>query len=48
VGTSEQIVERLQTIVDAGADYFIVSLPRIAYDQEPIHRFAKEVVPHFS
>jgi F420-dependent oxidoreductase-like protein len=48
VGTSEQIVERLQTIVDAGADYFIVSLPRIAYDQEPIHRFAKEVMPHFS
>jgi len=47
VGTPEQVVERLQTIVDAGADYFIVSIPRVAYDQEPLRRFAKEVMPHF-
>jgi F420-dependent oxidoreductase-like protein len=48
VGTAEQVVERLQTIVDAGADYFIVTIPRVAYDQEPLRRFATEVMPHFS
>jgi len=47
VGTPEMVVERLQRLVDAGADYFIVSIPRIAYDQEPLQRFAREVMPQF-
>jgi alkanesulfonate monooxygenase SsuD/methylene tetrahydromethanopterin reductase-like flavin-dependent oxidoreductase (luciferase family) len=47
VGTSEMVVERLQRLVDAGADYFIVSIPRIAYDQKPLQRFAREVMPQF-
>jgi F420-dependent oxidoreductase-like protein len=48
VGTSEQMVEHIQTLVDAGANYVIVSFPRVAYDHEPLHRFAEEVAPHFA
>ena len=47
IGTPDQVVERLQPIVDAGANYFIVSIPRVAYDLEPLQRFAKEVMPRF-
>lgn len=47
VGTPEQITERLQPMVDAGVDYFITYLPRVAYDPAPVERFAKEVVPNF-
>jgi len=48
VGTSEQIVARLRPLIEAGANYAIVYLPRIAYDQEPVRRFAQEVIPYFS
>jgi alkanesulfonate monooxygenase SsuD/methylene tetrahydromethanopterin reductase-like flavin-dependent oxidoreductase (luciferase family) len=47
VGTPATVIERLQRLVDAGVDYFIVSIPRIAYDQAPLQRFAQEVVPQF-
>jgi alkanesulfonate monooxygenase SsuD/methylene tetrahydromethanopterin reductase-like flavin-dependent oxidoreductase (luciferase family) len=46
VGTPEQIVERLQPMVDAGVDYFITYLPRVAYDPTPVEKLAKEVVPN--
>jgi hypothetical protein len=39
--------ERLQPMIDAGIDYFIVTIPREAYDQEPVRRFAGEVIPMF-
>ena len=48
VGTSEEIIAYIQSLVDAGANYVIVTLPRLAYDLEPLHRFAEEVIPHFS
>ena len=48
VGTPDQIAERLQPIVDTGIDYVIVYLPRLAYDQNPLRRFAREVVPRFA
>ena len=48
VGTAEQLAERIQQLVDAGVNYVLVSFPRIAYDHEPLHRFAEEVVPQFS
>ncbi len=48
VGTPEQVAERLRPLVDVGVDYFIVSIPRNAYDQGPQTRFAREVVPLFS
>jgi F420-dependent oxidoreductase-like protein len=47
VGTPVQVGERLQQIVEAGANYFIVSIPRVAYNQEPLLRFAQEVMPQF-
>jgi hypothetical protein len=34
--------------VDAGIDYFIVSLPRVAYDRAPLRQFAREVIPLFA
>jgi F420-dependent oxidoreductase-like protein len=46
VGTSEQIVEALKARAEAGVNYFITYFPRIAYDHEPLHRFAEEVIPH--
>ena len=45
VGTAEQLAEHLRSLVDAGVTYIIVSFPRIAYDQEPLYRFADEVIP---
>jgi alkanesulfonate monooxygenase SsuD/methylene tetrahydromethanopterin reductase-like flavin-dependent oxidoreductase (luciferase family) len=47
VGTPEMVRERLQPMMDAGIDYFIVTIPREAYDQEPVRRFAREVIPMF-
>ncbi len=46
VGTSEQIVEQLQACIDAGATYFIIYLPRLAYDHEQLLHLTEEVLPH--
>ena len=46
VGTPEEIVERLRPMVDAGINYFIVYMPRVAYEPEMVERFAKEVIPN--
>jgi F420-dependent oxidoreductase-like protein len=48
VGTAEEISERLQPMVEAGVNYFITYMPRVAYDPAPVERFAREVVPSFS
>jgi len=48
VGTADEISERLQPKVDAGVNYLIVYLPRVAYDPSMVERFAKEVVPNFA
>lgn len=48
VGTPEMVRGRLQAYVDAGIDYFIVSIPRNAYDHDMQTRFAREVVPLFA
>ncbi len=48
VGTPEQVRAHIQGLVDAGIDYVIVYLPRLAYDREPLHRFAREIIPHFA
>jgi len=47
VGSPEMVRERLQPKIDAGIDYFIISIPRTAYNQEPVRRFAREVIPLF-
>ncbi len=48
VGTADQIRERLRPVVEAGIDYVIVYLPRLAYDQEPLRRFDREIIPAFA
>ncbi|HEV8044652.1 MAG TPA: LLM class F420-dependent oxidoreductase [Rubrobacter sp.] len=48
VGTAEDISERLQPLVEAGVNYFITYMPRVAYDPAPVQRFAKEVISNFS
>ncbi|MFI5273306.1 MAG: TIGR03560 family F420-dependent LLM class oxidoreductase [Ktedonobacterales bacterium] len=45
IGTPDQIAEQIQAKIAAGAEYVIVTLPRLAYDIEPLHVFASEVVP---
>jgi len=46
VGTADEISERLQPMVDAGVDYFITYLPRVAHEPEMVERFAREVIPN--
>ncbi|MDQ5809561.1 MAG: LLM class F420-dependent oxidoreductase, partial [Actinomycetota bacterium] len=48
VGTADEISERLRPRVDAGVNYLIVYLPRVAYDPTMVERFAKEVIPNFA
>lgn len=48
VGTPDMVRERLQRYVDVGVQYFIVSIPRNAYDQGPQTRFAREVAATFA
>jgi F420-dependent oxidoreductase-like protein len=47
VATSDDIAERLRAVFDAGADYVIFYIPRVAYDHSPIHQVASEVIPQF-
>ena len=46
VGTPEQLVERLQPIVDAGVNYLIAYIPDVAYDHDRLHLYAEEIIPH--
>ena len=47
IGTADEIAARLQGLVDAGIDYVLASIPRVAYDHAPLHRWAREVLPRF-
>jgi hypothetical protein len=29
-------------------DYIIFSIPRIAYDHDPLQQVAREIIPHFA
>jgi F420-dependent oxidoreductase-like protein len=48
VGTSEEIAERLRPVIDAGIDYAIFYMPRLAYDLRPMQQFAREIIPQFA
>jgi len=48
VCTPEEISERLQPMAEAGVGYFLIYLPRVAYDPAPVKHFAKEVIPNFA
>jgi len=45
VGTAEEIIERLRPLADAGVNYFIAYLPRVAHEPGMVERFAREVIP---
>jgi alkanesulfonate monooxygenase SsuD/methylene tetrahydromethanopterin reductase-like flavin-dependent oxidoreductase (luciferase family) len=45
VGTSEEIAEQLRPVIDAGIDYVIHYVLRVAYDHRPMQQFAREVIP---
>lgn len=45
VGTPDQVAERLRSQAEAGINYFILYIPRLAYEPEQLHRFAEEVAP---
>jgi F420-dependent oxidoreductase-like protein len=47
VGTPDEITAYLQQRVDLGIDYFILVMPRLAYDQTPLHIFAEHIIPRF-
>jgi F420-dependent oxidoreductase-like protein len=46
--STSDVAGRVARAIEAGADYVIVYLPRIAYDHEPLLRFADEVIPQFA
>lgn len=45
VGPAEQIAEKVQAGIDAGANYAINYIPGLAYDTDPMHRYSEEVMP---
>jgi len=47
VATKAQAVERIQQLIDVGADYIITYFPRVAYDHSMLERFAAEIMPQF-
>ena len=48
VAEPEAIRERVGQLREAGIDYLIVYLPRLAHDREQLRRFEEDVVPHFT
>jgi F420-dependent oxidoreductase-like protein len=38
----------VERVVEAGCDYVIFYIPRLAYDHEPLYRFASDLIPPFS
>lgn len=48
VAEPEAIVERVNALQDAGIDYLINYIPGVAYDLEPLQRYAEEVIPAFA
>lgn len=48
IATVDQIVERLQKVVEAGADYIIVKFPNVAYDHDQLRIYSEQIIPHFS
>jgi F420-dependent oxidoreductase-like protein len=48
IGTSRQITEIIRPYLDAGIDYVLIYIPRVAYDHAPMQQFAEEVMPALS
>jgi F420-dependent oxidoreductase-like protein len=47
IGTTEQFVEKIESLRAAGVDYLICYMPNVAYDQRQVKQFAAEIIPHF-
>jgi F420-dependent oxidoreductase-like protein len=45
--STAQTADRVAQVVEAGCDYVIFYIPRLAYDHEPLHRFASDLIPLF-
>jgi F420-dependent oxidoreductase-like protein len=41
-------IGRIERMAEAGADYVILYIPRVAYDHEPMLRLARDVIPQFA
>jgi F420-dependent oxidoreductase-like protein len=48
VVTTKQLTEHVERLAESGIDYVNVYIPGVAYDHEPMQRFAADVVPAFS
>lgn len=48
IGDADVIAERVQAVIDAGADYVINYIPGLAYDHEALEMYASEVIPNFA
>jgi F420-dependent oxidoreductase-like protein len=48
VGDADQLIEKIGTLQEQGIQYLTINMPGIAYDKEPMQRFADEVIPAFS
>jgi len=48
VADAGTVAAHIETLIEAGIDYFIIYVPGVAYDQEPLHRFESEVIPRLA
>jgi F420-dependent oxidoreductase-like protein len=48
IDTTDDIAARIESLLEAGANYIITYMPGIAYDHEPLLRFAEEIIPRFT
>ncbi|MFF1818677.1 LLM class F420-dependent oxidoreductase [Kribbella sp. NPDC058245] len=48
IATTQEIRIRLEQLQEAGIEYVVVYIPGVAYDHEPLQRFATDVVPAFA
>jgi F420-dependent oxidoreductase-like protein len=48
VADADTLVERVAYMRDRGIQYIVVDIAGVAYDHDPMHRFAEEVIPNFT
>jgi F420-dependent oxidoreductase-like protein len=48
VADADTVAAYLRTLIEAGIDYFIIYIPGVAYDHEPLHGFESEVIPQLA
>ena len=45
VADADRVVAHLEPLIEAGINYFIIYIPGVAYDHEPMLRFEAEILP---